>query len=527
MKRIVLLLLVFFAAAGGALAQSVQPLVIGGAPKADVRASFGLVENDQRQAANNVAKLQAQLDAGPPVYPWFFPGSTSNSYPFNFNNTIVLPNDNGRSWVGLGRPAPIGIGGGALVGSKLCLRAQSFATTFDGDTVAGSTSGPTATVILTGYQVTALDKFNSVHITGGQNFIPGWYGIADVNVRANAWLLDRPCTVAAGGAMEGYYCPAIIRNHGANTYHHGLGFSFKRLPAGPNPDTKQGLVCYHVATNQQSGGIATGKHDFDNCSFGFAQAGILCGRDLAGYDSPMKRWTGWNDNQADNLTTHKCLFVDCANCILVRNEQSLNHDHTALQAMNLTDAVFRFDAGGKLNASGLEVSGSRGTQAILKLGRRANIQDGPYIVRGFRFDVGPSRNPQLIETDWRESSTGAVVVFDGGILAHNRENDGKYLVDIQSGCRLRLYNIQGCAAGPLSDPHSSGIWPKSVRLRTNANGNFRPHMVVIGCTLSVESQPEEIIDSANSDAGITVEFFGNSTARGEPLPNKTYVTPGT
>src|SRR5690606_20910743 len=103
---------------------------------------------------------------------WFFPGSTSNSFPFNFNNTIVLPNDNGRSWVGLGRPAPIGNGGGALIGSKLCLRAQTFATTFDGDAVAGTTSGPNNAVVLTGYQVSSIDKLNSVHITGGHNFIP-------------------------------------------------------------------------------------------------------------------------------------------------------------------------------------------------------------------------------------------------------------------------------------------------------------------------------------------------------------------
>src|SRR5690606_6990951 len=141
MRRIEYLLLISLLASGAASAQAQQPLVIGGAPKADVRASFGLVENDERQAANNLAKLQAQLDGGPPVYPWFFPGSTSNSFPFNFNNTIVLPNDNGRSWVGLGRPAPIGNGGGALIGSKLCLRAQTFATTFDGDAVAGTTSG--------------------------------------------------------------------------------------------------------------------------------------------------------------------------------------------------------------------------------------------------------------------------------------------------------------------------------------------------------------------------------------------------
>jgi hypothetical protein len=496
-------------------------LVFAGGSQTDVVKSFGLVEGSQREANSNRQKLQAGLDAGPAVYPWFFPGARSTAAAIQIDDTLVMPRDSGRAWLGGGADSPSGFPGGAVVGSHLTLRALAFATKFDGSPdLECTTHGASAVVTVVGRRVTKRDQYNSLYISGGTNFIPGWYGIAAANAETNQWTLDRVCTVASGDAMTGVYSPAIVRNHGFGTYNRGLAFSFRVL----NKDNAIGSACYHVATNQISGGVSTGKHKFDSCAFGYAEAGILCGRDLAGYDSSNRDWAGRADNHADSLRTDHCVFNSCANAILARNEQSVFHDHAHLHAINLSDAVFRFDAGGKLTADSLEIAGKSGTQCLLRLGKRVTSNSGPYLIRGFSFDGGNNtRNPQLVVTDWSENATRATVVIEGGIVNRAQQNDDLPLVDVQGNLQLRLRDVQG---GTGSSP--GGIWPKSIRLKrgNNGRGNYRPHIVIEGCTLAVQATCEEIIDEANCDAGITVEFFGNCKVGGAALPNKTYTTTG-
>jgi hypothetical protein len=513
-------LLSLLALAGSLFAQFNDSIpTFASAPQTNVITTFGLVENSQSQAGNNRRNLQAALNAGPAVYPWFFPGATATGRAIQVDDTLVIPNDSGRAWLGGGADSPSGTGGGAVLGSHLTLRAQSFATLFDGSPgLECTTDGASATVTVVGRKVAERDRYNSLHVSGGTNFIPGWYGIAAANVATNQWTLDRICTTASGNAMTGAYCPAIVRNHGFGTDHRGLTFSFRVL----NRDDVRGAVCYHVATHS-IGGVATGKHVFESCSFGYAQAGILCGRDLAGAYGPTRDWAGSKDNHADSLRTDHCTFVSCANPILVRNEQSVFHDHTHLHAINVSDAVFRFDAGGKLTAESLEVAGWQGTQCLLKLGQRVTSNSGPYLIRGFSFDGGEhTRNPQLIVTDWGDRAARATVVIEGGILNRAQQNDNLPLVDVQGDCRLRLRDVQGSGSSP------TGIWPKSIRLKrgNNGRGNYQPHLVIEGCTLDVQTDPEEVIDEAHCDPGITVEFFGNCKIGGAALANKTYTTTG-
>lgn len=75
--------------------------------------------------------------------------------------------------------------------------------TFDGVTIAAHTSGITTTIILTGYTVASGDIGNGVNITGGTNFIAGFYFIQSVNVGLNTWTLDRNATSGAGTGMTG------------------------------------------------------------------------------------------------------------------------------------------------------------------------------------------------------------------------------------------------------------------------------------------------------------------------------------
>lgn len=80
-------------------------------------------------------------------------------------------------------------------------QADSAHVTFDGTTITATTAGVGATITITGYTVAATDVANALHITGGTNFIAGWYYIQSVG--AGTWTLDRNCTTGAGAAMTG------------------------------------------------------------------------------------------------------------------------------------------------------------------------------------------------------------------------------------------------------------------------------------------------------------------------------------
>jgi hypothetical protein len=525
MKRFTLSLLICLTLAATCWGQA--PQVLGTRPRYDVGRSYGLVWNDDTQKDENLVKLQTRADAGAPVYPWFFPGSISgNLFPWHIGpNTLVLPNDKGgRLWEGLGLSPASGTGnsnGSLLVG-------WGNGTTFDGVTNRLTTSGASATVTVVGRTVVASDQYNSVEITGGTNFAAGWYGIASVDTGANTWTLDRACTTGSGADGAGYYCPALVRNHGVGHVVRGMLFA----GAYWSGDTIHGTIGYHITPADVSGSVPTGKHFFENCTFSsFLTAGILCGRDMAEYgDDSATDWAGRQDNNADLLTTIHCWFntinsdYPIKNCILARNNQSVVHNHYDLRATNLAGTVFNFDAGGKLTAIGTTISGSYAgePQRILRLGRRVERNLSPFIIKGFNFDAA-TRNPQLVVTNWIGEARQAIVEFDGGILNREDTNDDMPLVDIQSSVYLRLSNIMG---GGNAASQCPGIWPNSIRLKLGATAADLPHVVISGCVLGVTADPEEVIDEDNCDAGIRVEFYGNCKPHGEPLADGPYTTTG-
>lgn len=73
--------------------------------------------------------------------------------------------------------------------------------TFDGVTITASTAGVSDTITITGYTPAATDVANAVQISGGVNFIVGFYYIVSTGV--GTWTLDRNCTTGAGSAMTG------------------------------------------------------------------------------------------------------------------------------------------------------------------------------------------------------------------------------------------------------------------------------------------------------------------------------------
>jgi hypothetical protein len=349
---------------------------------------------------------------------------------------------------------------------------------------------------------------------------------AAIDLTSNRWGVDRNWCTGMVTDGEGKYCPEIVRNRGYGTYHRGLAFNYRYQNS--DPGITRG-VCYHIVT-AASNGIPTGKHSFHGCDFGYATAGILCGLDMAGAFSDANDWVGRTSGHADALFTEHCSFNSCDSAILVRNEQSVFHVHNHLHAINVRDSVFNFDSGGKLTASGIEVAGNFSpadpagdgqthSQCILRLGRRVNPGVGPYLIEGFSFDGGNNtRNPQLVVTNWDNIDTRANVTIQNGILNRASTNENLPLVDIQGGCKLRLRDIQGSSGA--SAP--AGIWLNSIRLKTGLT--FKPHVIVEGCTLNVTADPSDIIDAANCDSGISIEFFGNCMPDGTALRNGRYVT---
>src|SRR4029077_11679598 len=72
---------------------------------------------------------------------------------------------------------------------------------FDATTVRATHAGVSNVITLVGYSATAADIGNVLNITGGTNFIPGWYAITAQG--GTTWTLDRNCTTGAGAAMTG------------------------------------------------------------------------------------------------------------------------------------------------------------------------------------------------------------------------------------------------------------------------------------------------------------------------------------
>jgi hypothetical protein len=78
---------------------------------------------------------------------------------------------------------------------------NSAQVAFNGTTVRATTAGTSNVITLVGYSATAADIGNCLNITGGTNFITGFYFITAQG--GTTWTLDRNCTSGAGAAMTG------------------------------------------------------------------------------------------------------------------------------------------------------------------------------------------------------------------------------------------------------------------------------------------------------------------------------------
>lgn len=96
-------------------------------------------------------------------------------------------------------------GSGFKTGSGGTDRTQSDSphVTFNGATITATTVGASATITVSGYTVIAGDVGNVVKITGGTNFITGYYEITSVNTGSSTWTFDRTCTSGNGSGMTG------------------------------------------------------------------------------------------------------------------------------------------------------------------------------------------------------------------------------------------------------------------------------------------------------------------------------------
>lgn len=84
---------------------------------------------------------------------------------------------------------------------------------FDGAVILAATGGADSTITLTGRAVLGNDRFNTLAITGGTNFLTGLYSIRVADAAAAKWTLDRVCTSGAGANMTGNMGGARLGYH--------------------------------------------------------------------------------------------------------------------------------------------------------------------------------------------------------------------------------------------------------------------------------------------------------------------------
>lgn len=507
--------------AGSANGQFDNRVGINQPPFFDVSATFGIPINNQAAAALSRATLQEKIDSKTHhAYPWFFPaalGGTSQNMPYHINDSLVLPEDTGRQFEGAGRYLASSQNG-TLRSSYLCLRAWTFQTIFDGAARKLTSSGPSNVVTVTGRSVAARDRYNTVHITGGTNVTPGYYGIESVDTRNNRWILDRNwCTAAvANGAAK--YVPAMVTDMGAGRVWKSLGLSFKQLPSDP----VDGTVCYHVASSYgPDNRRSTGYQHFTDCGFFWGEVGILNGRylnhadpfDLNRFESS---WTGITDDQSDNLVTDSCFFVGKVG-VYANNSLSLIHTHHNMRCQ-ISNSVFFFAAGGKLRADGIEINGATGKQCVLTLGPMAYENNvNMFNVQNVSFDGNTSRPQLIFGRSQNMTQTPNITIGHVSMFSQSPDSDLPR-VDIDGRAMITLHHITGWAA-----KGSTGIPSGSLRLKANAAG-YRP-TVTISHSLLGSSNPADLLH-AESDAGTVVVLGpGNYLNDGTLVDETTYKKP--
>ena len=74
---------------------------------------------------------------------------------------------------------------------------------FDGAFVFAYTRRTAATIFIQGHPVCNQDRDRTLAIRGGKNFVIGAYRVRSVEVKSNAWTLDRDCSDGPGSGMLG------------------------------------------------------------------------------------------------------------------------------------------------------------------------------------------------------------------------------------------------------------------------------------------------------------------------------------
>ena len=474
----------------------------------------------------NRSELQAWLDDTQfRKYPLYWPGGALDKKHYLFDRTITIPATAGLKWSGMGLQDPDGYAG-SDAGSFLCLRASSYATTFDGTSNLRLVSSGASTVCTVhGRATVAEDLYNSVYISGGTNATAGWYGITAVTPGASGtgtWTLGgsgSPTANWCSGAVTngtGYYCPALIANKAYGMVVEGLAFTHKVLSG----DSVGGQVLWHNLTTDETGGTAPAGHQtvFRDCSFGNADVAILDGTDMAGAfgNGAVTNWVNSDGLHADTNTLHSCIFSNIKACLYQRCSNGVWQDWQAIRVANLNGDVFRFDTGGKLNADTLWISGGSGRQNVLYLGPRVNSNMNPFIVRNVSFD-GATVHPQLLVTD-AGASFGATVTFDGGIIdavdITPTVLDDYYLVDVDGDLTLTIRDMVGPNTASAVEP----FWEGCMRF-TAGTGT----VLIERCQISI-ADPEDMIDEANTVAGWEFTFRDCYDGNYEAIPDSTYTT---
>jgi len=362
-----------------------------------------------------------------------------------------------------------------------------------------------ATLTITaGYTVKSQDVGATVEITGGTGATAGFYTITSVSAGSpGSWTLDH----APGGSgtdLTGTMTYSLVKDKGYGTLYRGLYFKGEAQLATSEANCHVGV---HVDTN--TGSINTGKHDFDHCTWSDFNASVLAGRDMRyAYEGAGRDYTGFDDLHADLLTFRSPFFRSVRTGLYTRTGQSVGHkiDGGKFYCQNGGELCY-FEHGGETTITGVNLSNIElgGPVTCVRIGD-VDTAAGNILVQGCGFD-GEADDPRWLVCDVAKVNS-VRATFLNCYIDENVASLANPLFVCKGGIDLTLIACNRLKPSTI----------QATQIDGGGSLQWKPKINVTGCNLeglASAAAPEEIIDAANTQNGVVVHFWGNSTAKND------------
>lgn len=440
--------------AGSAWAQSDKLVIVRGRTAEDVETAIGMKPGTS-PPVNNADKLALSMAASDQLVPLYFKGQV-----WSFDKTAVA-DFTGRSFSGNGiAKQDSNETFNFLNGTPSKIVWSGGVVPFDGTSITASTSGASATVEVTGYDVEDEDLLHTVEIkTGsGANFTQGRYHIISVNEGANTWTLDRVCSTGTETVLVGTKKGTLWRDQGFGNTYQGLNFRGTPAHAGtPHPDTRAAIL-FQIRSWVSGVTPPTGKGAIRDCGFADADVGIMFGKGLAQFlaSTPAQDYDGKADNNSDHTLIEKVDFQEVDTCVLQRTAQSvaITGLDWAFHTGAAKTAGLYVERGGKISIRGMYFSsGFANGPVVCRIGSSggavASSPASPITLEHVILDA-PSPSMKLLEIDGGGNTSGEITFRGCANQRQQRRNEHHVRRHRKSGDRkLRIGDDHDVGQQPL------------------------------------------------------------------------------